>query len=75
LDFSNPHQMRMIVDCDFLLIPCQEFFQFPGLSLDRPIANETTLLNFRHLLEKHELCPRLLEAANHERQPEVQEPF
>ena len=39
--------------------------QFAGLSLTRGgIPDETTILNFRHLLEKHELARRLLEAVN-----------
>jgi IS5 family transposase len=37
--------------------------QFAGLSLDR-IADETTILNFRRLLEKHELAGGILQVIN-----------
>ncbi len=29
---------------------------FAGLSLDRPIPDHTTIMNFRHLLERHDLA-------------------
>jgi IS5 family transposase len=39
--------------------------KFARVSLARQtIPDETTILNFRHLLEKHELAPRILEAVN-----------
>lgn len=37
--------------------------RFAGLSLDR-IPDETTILNFRHLLERHQLAPEILAAVN-----------
>ena len=37
--------------------------QFAGLGLDR-IADETTILNFRRLLEKHELAGAILQVIN-----------
>ena len=37
--------------------------QFSGLHLDR-IPDETTILNFRRLLEKHELAGRILQTIN-----------
>jgi len=37
--------------------------QFAGLSLER-IPDETTILNFRRLLEKHELAVGTLEVIN-----------
>jgi IS5 family transposase len=38
--------------------------QFAHLSLTQPIPDETTILNFRRLIETHELAPKLLEAVN-----------
>ena len=38
--------------------------QFARLSLLEPIPDETTILNFRHLLERHGLAAKLLEAVN-----------
>jgi IS5 family transposase len=39
--------------------------RFAGLSLSRDrIPDETTILNFRHLLEEHDLAPRLFESVN-----------
>jgi IS5 family transposase len=37
---------------------------FAGLSLNRPIPDETTILNFRHLLEQYELAPAIFERVN-----------
>lgn len=34
---------------------------FAGLSLDRPIPDHTTIMNFRHLLERHGLTRQLFE--------------
>src|SRR5277367_3738628 len=40
--------------------------RFVGVDLGRaPAPDETTILNFRHLLEKHDLCGAMLEAVNH----------
>jgi transposase, IS5 family len=39
--------------------------RFVGVDLGRaPAPDETTILNFRHLLEKHDLCGAMLEAVN-----------
>ena len=38
--------------------------QFARLRMTGAIPDETTLLNFRHLLEKHDLAPKILEAVN-----------
>jgi IS5 family transposase len=38
--------------------------QFAHLSLTRAIPDETTILNFRHLLEANELAPKLLQCVN-----------
>jgi IS5 family transposase len=38
--------------------------QFARLRITGAIPDETTLLNFRHLLEKHDLAPKILEAVN-----------
>jgi IS5 family transposase len=37
---------------------------FAGLSLTQPIPDETTILNFRHLLEEYELAPAILARVN-----------
>ena len=37
---------------------------FAGLSLTKAIPDETTILNFRHLLEEHELAPEILSRVN-----------
>jgi len=37
---------------------------FAGLSLSKPIPDETTILNFRHLLEANELAPEILGRVN-----------
>jgi IS5 family transposase len=40
--------------------------RFAGVDLGRaPAPDETTILNFRHLLEAHELCGPMLDAVNH----------
>jgi len=40
--------------------------RFAGVDLGRaPAPDETTILNFRHLLEKHDLCGEMLDAVNH----------
>ncbi len=38
--------------------------QFARVSLLEAIPDETTILNFRHFLERHGLAPKLLEAVN-----------
>jgi hypothetical protein len=38
---------------------------FAGVDLDRAASpDETTILNFRHLLEQHDLCGKMLEVVN-----------
>jgi IS5 family transposase len=37
---------------------------FAGLKLNEPIPDETTILNFRHLLEEHELAEDILKEVN-----------
>jgi len=37
---------------------------FAGLNLNEPIPDETTILNFRHLLEEHELAEDILKEVN-----------
>ena len=40
--------------------------RFAGVDLGRaPAPDETTVLNFRHLLEEHELCGQMLDAVSH----------
>ena len=40
--------------------------RFAGIDLGRaPVPDETTILNFRHLLEEHELCGQMLDRVNH----------
>lgn len=40
--------------------------RFVGVDLGRAAApDETTILNFRHLLERHDLCGAMLDAVNH----------
>jgi transposase, IS5 family len=34
--------------------------QFAHLTLSAPIPEDTTVMNFRHLLEKHKLAPAIL---------------
>ncbi len=39
--------------------------RFAGIDLGRaPAPDETTILNFRHLLEEHQLCGQMLDAVN-----------
>ena len=39
--------------------------RFVGIDLGRaPVPDETTILNFRHLLEEHDLCGQMLDAVN-----------
>lgn len=37
---------------------------FANLSLDGAIPDRTTIMNFRHLLEKHKLARKILKALN-----------
>ena len=37
---------------------------FAHLSLDGAIPDRTTIMNFRHLLEKHKLARKILQAVN-----------
>ena len=40
---------------------------FCGIDLGRaPVPDETTILNFRHLLEGHDLCGEMLDVVNHD---------
>jgi transposase, IS5 family len=40
--------------------------RFAGIDLGRaPVPDETTILNFRHLLEEHEPCGQMLDTVNH----------
>lgn len=38
--------------------------QFARLTLSAPIPEDTTIMNFRHLLEKHKLAPAILAVIN-----------
>ena len=40
--------------------------RFAGIDLgNAPVPDETTILNFRHMLEEHELCDQMLDTVNH----------
>ena len=47
-----------------LLYEAESVRRFVGLSLSEALTDETTILNFRHLLERHELGKGLLEEIN-----------
>ena len=47
-----------------LLYEAESVRRFVGLSLSEALPDETTILNFRHLLERHELGKGLLEEIN-----------
>ncbi len=47
------------------LYESESMLRFAGLSLTGPIPDETTILNFRHLLEKHQLGQMILKEVNH----------
>ena len=47
-----------------MLYEVESVRRFVGLRLSGPLLDETTILNFRHLLDKHELCTGLLEETN-----------
>ncbi|RMQ37054.1 Transposase [Pseudomonas ficuserectae] len=38
--------------------------QFARLTLSAPMPEDTTIMNFRHLLERHQLAPAILEVIN-----------
>jgi IS5 family transposase len=47
-----------------MLYEIESVRRFVGLKLAGPIPDETTILNFRHLLERHRLGTKLFEAIN-----------
>jgi IS5 family transposase len=47
-----------------MLYEIESVRRFVGLKLSGPIPDETTILNFRHLLERHRLGTKLFEAIN-----------
>ena len=47
-----------------LLYEAESVRRFVGLNLTEALPDETTILNFRHLLERHELGKGLLEEIN-----------
>ncbi len=47
-----------------MLYEIESVRRFVGLKLSGPIPDETTILNFRHLLERHSLGTKLFEAIN-----------
>ncbi len=47
-----------------LLYEAESVRRFVGLRLSGPMPDETTILNFRHLLEKHELGQGLFQEIN-----------
>ena len=47
-----------------MLYEVESVRRFVGLRLDEPLPDETTILHFRHLLEKHELGGELLAEIN-----------
>ena len=56
-NLSNPGMEDLLYESD----PVRRFV---GLKLSGPLPDETTILNFRHLLEKHNLGQGLLEEIN-----------
>ena len=46
------------------LYDSRSMIEFAGLSLSEPIPDETTILNFRHLLERHQLGTELFATIN-----------
>ena len=55
---SDPLMEEMLIDT-----PC--FRRFAGIDLiDGRIPDETTILNFRHLLEEHQIAEQVLEHVN-----------
>ena len=57
LGFSDPAMEEALYEIAPVL-------QFAHLSLTRAIPDETTILNFRHLLEANDLAPKLLQCVN-----------
>ena len=55
--FSDPAMEEALYE----IAPVRQFAQ---LSLTRAIPDETTILNFRHLLEANELAPKILQCVN-----------
>ena len=53
-----------------LLYEAESVRRFVGLSLAEALPDETTILNFRHLLERHELGEGLLEEINAHLEPQ-----
>ena len=47
-----------------MLYEVESVRRFVGLRLPGPLPDETTILNFRHLLEEHELGSGLFEEIN-----------
>ena len=47
-----------------MLYEVESVRRFVGLRLSGPLPDETTILNFRHLLDKHELGTSLLDEIN-----------
>ena len=47
-----------------MLYEVESVRRFVGLKLSGPLPDETTILNFRHLLEEHELGQSLLKEIN-----------
>ena len=47
-----------------MLYEVESVRRFAGLRLSGPLPDETTILNFRHLLEEHELGEGLFEEIN-----------
>ena len=58
--FYNPSDPGM----EDLLYEAESVRRFVGLSLSEALPDETTILNFRHLLERHRLGQGLLEEIN-----------
>ena len=55
---SDPAAEEALYDSDVMR-------RFVGIDLGRePVPDETTILNFRHLLERHELCDQILQEVN-----------
>ena len=56
-DLSDPAMEDMLYEIESVR-------RFTRLNLDGPIPDESTILNFRHLLERHNLGPKLLSDIN-----------
>ena len=53
-----------------LLYEAESVRRFVGLKLSDPLPDETTILNFRHLLEEHRLGQELMEDINRHLAPQ-----